>query len=166
MSEYAVVKSLLSCLSSSFVFSLNPGKDRAYLGSIRDNLRQAIGHQGLSVSTQMFLHQLLEHLKSFEAETIDSTELDFLIDTAKRDIWQPEDRGIRVFVDRPSVSVHAAVNMLLMVCKLSGSVQVHAIEYNNYNSLSLNQVYITSLKYTLDGTGNYGSSDVLQSCPP
>lgn len=104
MSEYAVVKSFLCCLSSSFVFSSTPGKDRARLAAILENVRQAIDHQGLSASTQELLRHVFEHLKSFEAKDIDSTELDFLIDGALRDIGQAEDCGIRVFVERPSVS--------------------------------------------------------------
>ena len=69
-------------------------------------MRQAIEHNGLSPTTQNLLHKVLEHLKSFEAESIDSTELDFLIDGAARDNWSGgEDCGIRVFVQKPSVSL-------------------------------------------------------------
>lgn len=107
MSEYAVVKSFLSCLSSSFAFSVSSGSERAqHLGLILENVRRAIEHNGLSPTTQNLLHKVLEHLKSFEAESIDSTELDFLIDGAARDNWSGgEDCGIRVFVQKPSVSL-------------------------------------------------------------
>ena len=99
-----MVKSFLSCLSSSFAFSVNPAKDRARIGSILNNVSLAIDHKGLSAGTQKLLLQVFQHLKEFEAEKIDSTELDFLIDEAKRAVWQTEDCGIRVFVDRPTVS--------------------------------------------------------------
>ena len=110
MSEYAVVKSFLSCISSSFAFSVSSESERArHLGLIVENVRLAIEHRGLSPTTQNLLHNVLQHLRSFEAETIDSTELDFLIDGAARDSWSGgEDRGIRVFVQQPSVSLHDA----------------------------------------------------------
>ena len=109
MSEYAVVKSFLSCISSSFVFSVSTSSERTrHLTLILENVRQAIEHQGLSPTTQTLLRNVLEHLKSFEAETIDSTELDFLIDGAARDNWSgSEDCGVRVFVQQPSVSLHS-----------------------------------------------------------
>ena len=104
MSEYAIVKSFLSCLSSSVVFSLNIDKDRAHLDLIIENVKRAIYNQGLSWSTQKLLHMVIEHLISFKAGDIDSTKLDFLIDEAKRAIWRAKDCGIRVFVSRPNVS--------------------------------------------------------------
>ena len=112
MSEYAVVKSFLSCISSSFAFSMSSGSERArHLGLILENVRQAIEHQGLSPTTQNLLCNVLEHMRSFEAETIDSTELDFLIDGAARESWSgSEDCGIRVFVQQPNVSVHDKIN--------------------------------------------------------
>ena len=116
MSEYAVVKSFLSCLSSSFVFSSNPGMDKVRLGAILQNVRQAIDYQGLSASTQELLHHVFEHLKSFEAEDIDSTELDFLIDGAVRNIGHTEDCGIRVFVERPSVSFSCSCSLVFFFC--------------------------------------------------
>jgi hypothetical protein len=108
MSEYAVVKSFLSCISSSFAFSASSGSERArHLGLILENIEQAIEHQGLSPTTQNLLYNVLEHLRNFEAAAIDSTELDFLIDGAARDNWSgSEDCGIRVFVRQPSVSLH------------------------------------------------------------
>lgn len=111
MSEYAVVKSFLSCISSSFAFSVSSSSERArQLRPILDNVRQAIEHHGLSPTTQNLLHNILEHLKSFQAEDIDSTELDFLIDGAARDSWSgSEDCGIRVFVQQPSVSLHCDI---------------------------------------------------------
>ena len=108
MSEYAVVKSLLSCLSSSFAFSVNSVGDKApLLRLIVDNIRQAIEHKGLSATTQKFLLQVLEHMKRYETGAIDSTELDYLIDSAVRDCWSRNDdtdMGVRIFVKKPSVS--------------------------------------------------------------
>ena len=116
MSEYAVVKSFLSCISSSFAFSVSSGSERTrHLGLILENVRQAIEHQGLSPTTQNLLHNVLEHLKNFEAEIIDSTELDFLIDAAARESWSgSEDCGIRVFVQQPSVSLLSSLKFMFI----------------------------------------------------
>ena len=126
-----MVKSFLSCLSSSFAFSVNSGSERApHLGLILDNVRQAIEHQGLSPTTQRLLRQVLEHLTSFEAETIDSTELDFLIDGATRDIWSGnEDCGIRVFIKKPSVS-------LLDNNKVNSHLQLQLLSVRNIASIN------------------------------
>ena len=145
MSEYAIVKSFLSCLSSSFVFSLNLNKDRTYVRLIVDNLRQAIDYQGLSASTEELLYNVIEHLKSFVEGYIDSTQLDFLIDETRREIWRTKDCGIRVFVARPNVNMQLLIIYsvaVLPLCRLSLHSSSVAIVYTAENNKIINSVAV------------------------